>query len=150
MATRRPKAPVTDPLRRAIVGSEIPLLVLAQATGVARASLTRFVRGQTSLRLDVADVLATYFGLELEEQKERSMAKHADTQKARLQRVKAYLMTKPGTPCECVEIRKATGVAKNRIDYEGSLSSDPEIRRERLRDEKGKYRVYWTYVRPAK
>ncbi len=58
-------APLTDPLRKAIAESGTPLLVLAKATGIARASLIRFRRGETSLRLDVADKLAAYFGLRL-------------------------------------------------------------------------------------
>ncbi|HUY35381.1 MAG TPA: helix-turn-helix transcriptional regulator [Pirellulales bacterium] len=61
--------PMTDPLRQAIVDSGMPLLTLATETGVARASLIRFVRGQTSLRLDIADKLAVYFNLELAKRK---------------------------------------------------------------------------------
>ena len=38
---------------------------IANETGVQRASLSRFVRGKNSLRLDVADKLAAYFGLKL-------------------------------------------------------------------------------------
>jgi plasmid maintenance system antidote protein VapI len=38
---------------------------LERETGVTRASIMRFVRGSQSLRLDVADKLAAYFGLEL-------------------------------------------------------------------------------------
>ncbi|MDA0589751.1 MAG: hypothetical protein O2820_13950 [Planctomycetota bacterium] len=34
-------------------------------SGVLRQSLMKFVRGETSLRLDVADKLAAYYGLEL-------------------------------------------------------------------------------------
>ena len=59
------KSPLTDPLRQAIVDSGKPLLTLAEETGVARASLIRFRRGERSLRLDVADKLANYFGLRL-------------------------------------------------------------------------------------
>lgn len=66
-----PASPLTDPIRAAIVESGIPLLRLSKATGVARASLIRFVRGDTSLHLDVADVLAEYFGLELTKRKGR-------------------------------------------------------------------------------
>jgi plasmid maintenance system antidote protein VapI len=57
--------PITDVLRRAILDSGLPLLRIANETGVQRASLSRFVRGKNSLRLDVADKLAVYFGLEL-------------------------------------------------------------------------------------
>jgi len=60
---------MTDPLRQAIVDSKLPLLTLANETGIARASLIRFVRGQTSLRLDIADKLAVYFNLELVKRK---------------------------------------------------------------------------------
>jgi hypothetical protein len=38
---------------------------LERKTGVTRACIMRFVRGDQSLRLDKADLLAEYFGLEL-------------------------------------------------------------------------------------
>jgi plasmid maintenance system antidote protein VapI len=57
--------PITDVLRRAILDSGLPLLRIAEATGVERASLSRFVAGKRSLRLDMADKLAAYFGLTL-------------------------------------------------------------------------------------
>ena len=56
---------LTDALRGVIVDSGKPLLVISNEAGVARASLIRFLRGETSIRLDVADKLAAYFGLEL-------------------------------------------------------------------------------------
>jgi plasmid maintenance system antidote protein VapI len=62
MATENP---ITDVLRQAIIDSGLPLLRIAQDTGVERASISRFVRGMNSLRLDVADKLAAYFGLTL-------------------------------------------------------------------------------------
>jgi len=65
MSNHKTLTPLTDPLRNAIIESQTPLLVLAKATGIARASLIRFRRGETSLRLDVADRLATYFGMRL-------------------------------------------------------------------------------------
>lgn len=58
-------ASISDVLRRAILDSGLPLLRIANETGVQRASLSRFVRDKNSLRLDVADKLAAYFGLEL-------------------------------------------------------------------------------------
>ncbi len=61
----KPKTTMTEVLRTAIIDSGLPLLRLAKETGIARASLIRFVRGETSLRLDIADRLADYFGLEL-------------------------------------------------------------------------------------
>lgn len=58
-------SPITDVLRRAILDSGLPLQRIAKDTGVERASLSRFVRGLNSLRLDMADKLAAYFGLVL-------------------------------------------------------------------------------------
>ncbi len=59
------ETPITDVLRQAILDSGLPLLRIARETGVQRASLSRFVRGKNSLRLDVADKLAKYFELRL-------------------------------------------------------------------------------------
>jgi plasmid maintenance system antidote protein VapI len=56
---------MSETLRKAILDTGLPLLQVAKATGVERASLSRFVRGERTLRLDMADRLATYFGLEL-------------------------------------------------------------------------------------
>jgi hypothetical protein len=56
---------MSEMLRRAIAQSKTPLMSLEQETGVKRASIMRFVRGETSLRLDKADALAAYFGLRL-------------------------------------------------------------------------------------
>jgi plasmid maintenance system antidote protein VapI len=56
---------ITTALRRAILKSGVPYLRLERETGVARRSIVRFVRGERSLRLDMADRLAAYFGLEL-------------------------------------------------------------------------------------
>jgi plasmid maintenance system antidote protein VapI len=58
---------ITDRLRRAIVESGIPHLRLERETGVSRMSIVRFVEQRSSLRLDMADRLAAYFGLELVE-----------------------------------------------------------------------------------
>ncbi|VTR92751.1 addiction module antidote protein : Marine sediment metagenome DNA, contig: S01H1_S24678 OS=marine sediment metagenome GN=S01H1_60234 PE=4 SV=1: HTH_3 [Gemmata massiliana] len=60
-----PETSISEVLRRAVLESGLPLLRLAQETGIQRASLSRFVRGKNSLRLDVADKLAAYFGLRL-------------------------------------------------------------------------------------
>lgn len=69
MSKSKPKAPITDLLRHTIADSGIPLLRLSEEADVARASLIRFVRGDSSLRLDVADKLADFFGLELTKRK---------------------------------------------------------------------------------
>jgi plasmid maintenance system antidote protein VapI len=57
--------PLTGVLRRAILSSGFSFNALEQETGVLRQSLMKFVRGQQSLRLDMADRLAAYFGLKL-------------------------------------------------------------------------------------
>ncbi len=54
---------MTDLLRQAISASE-SFRAIETATGVKRQSLMKFVRGQQSLRLDMADKLAAYFGIE--------------------------------------------------------------------------------------
>ena len=59
------KATLSDILRRTIIRSEIPLLVLERETAVQRASVRRFLDGKQSIRLDVADKLAAYFNLTL-------------------------------------------------------------------------------------
>jgi plasmid maintenance system antidote protein VapI len=56
---------LSDVLRRAVAESGLALIALERATGVQRMSIARFLRGETSLRLDKADRLAAYFGLEL-------------------------------------------------------------------------------------
>ena len=55
---------MTEALRRAIADSELSFKALERETGVVRQSLMKFARGETSLRLDIADKLATYFGIE--------------------------------------------------------------------------------------
>jgi plasmid maintenance system antidote protein VapI len=65
------KQSVSESLRRAIVDSKIPYLTLEQETGLSRASIMRFVRGDLNLRMDSADKLAKYFGLQLTKSKEK-------------------------------------------------------------------------------
>ena len=47
------------------------LYAIAQKMGIIRASLARFVRGDSSLRLDMADKLASFFELDLTKRKGR-------------------------------------------------------------------------------
>jgi hypothetical protein len=54
---------ITDVLRRTIIDSGVSYKALSRETGVARASIQRFVDGRQSIRLDMADRLAAYFGL---------------------------------------------------------------------------------------
>jgi plasmid maintenance system antidote protein VapI len=58
-------ATISETLRQAVRDSGLPLQQIAEAAGVERASLSRFIRGQRTLRLDMADRLAAYFGLQL-------------------------------------------------------------------------------------
>ena len=52
-------------LRQVIAESGLTLYRIAKDTGVVKTSLMRFMRRETSLRLDKVDVLADYLGLEL-------------------------------------------------------------------------------------
>ena len=56
---------MTNALRNAITHSGLSLRELERATGVKRQSIVRFVRAEQTLRLDMADRLAVYFGLKL-------------------------------------------------------------------------------------
>ena len=60
---------ISGPLRRAILKAvetgRTNYKALERDTGVTRASISRFVRGERALRLDMADRLAAHFGLEL-------------------------------------------------------------------------------------
>jgi hypothetical protein len=55
-------------LRKAIADSGKSFKALERETGITRQSLMKFVAG-TSLRLDIADRVAIYFGLELRPKK---------------------------------------------------------------------------------
>lgn len=54
---------MTDLLREALGQCE-SLSAVERATGVKRQSMMKFLRGEQSLRLDLADRLATYFRIE--------------------------------------------------------------------------------------
>jgi len=56
---------ITETLRSAIAGSHLSFKALERETGVKRQSLMKFARGEQSLRLDIADRLADYFGIEV-------------------------------------------------------------------------------------
>jgi plasmid maintenance system antidote protein VapI len=57
--------PLSDALKAAIAESGQSFRSIGTATGVEHASINRFVRGERSLRLDVADKLAAYFKLKV-------------------------------------------------------------------------------------
>ena len=63
MNTRKATESMTDILGRTIVESGIAYKALSRETGVARASIQRFVDGRQSIRLDMADRLAAYYGI---------------------------------------------------------------------------------------
>ena len=62
---RKMKPPISDLLRKTLAKSGVSYSALERETGVVRTSIMRFVRGDQYLRLDAADALAAYFGLEL-------------------------------------------------------------------------------------
>jgi len=66
MNASQSQSPISDLLRQSIAVSGVSYNALQKETGVTRASIMRFVRGDQSLRLDVADRLAAYFDLELQ------------------------------------------------------------------------------------
>lgn len=68
MNARHWQAPISDMLRRTIAESGVSYNALQRDTGVTRASIMRFVEGRQSLRLDMADRLAEFFGLALQKQ----------------------------------------------------------------------------------
>ena len=68
---RKQLVTMTETLRRTITESGMSFKGLETATGVKRQSLMKFARGEQSLRLDIADKLAAYFGLELQPTKKR-------------------------------------------------------------------------------
>jgi hypothetical protein len=71
----RGEQPLTDALRRAILESGLSFKGLADKTGVLRQSLMKFARGEQSLRLDMADKLAVFFGLALMPQDQHRRSK---------------------------------------------------------------------------
>ncbi|TWT40947.1 helix-turn-helix protein [Phycisphaerae bacterium RAS1] len=56
---------MTETIKRAFRKSGLTLYGAAAAAGIKRPSLSRFIRGKQSLRLDCADKLVAILGLEL-------------------------------------------------------------------------------------
>ena len=72
MAGRKRKTTtITESLRRAIAESEMSFKGIERETGVTRQSLMKFAKREQSLRLDMADKIAVFFGLELRPEKKR-------------------------------------------------------------------------------
>jgi transcriptional regulator with XRE-family HTH domain len=65
MSKSKPKPTLTDALRAAVEQSGLTGYRIALATGIDNSNLARFLRGELSLRLDKADRLAAYLGLQL-------------------------------------------------------------------------------------
>ena len=65
MSKNKTKPTLTNVLKTAIDQSRVTRYRIAKDTGIREASLCRFMQGGTSIRLDKADVLAEYLGLEL-------------------------------------------------------------------------------------
>jgi transcriptional regulator with XRE-family HTH domain len=73
-----------DVLRAAISRSASSRYRISKATGVTESSLMRFVRGETSLRLDKAEAIADYLGLELVKRKAGGPARRPTSRKAKI------------------------------------------------------------------
>jgi plasmid maintenance system antidote protein VapI len=56
---------ITDVLREEILESKLSYQRLEKESGVLRQSLMAFARGEQSLRLDKADKLVKFFGIEI-------------------------------------------------------------------------------------
>jgi plasmid maintenance system antidote protein VapI len=70
-AKRKTDETISDVLRKAIAESELSFKALERETGVIRQSLMKFATGGHTIRLDAADKLADYFGLEVVKRKAR-------------------------------------------------------------------------------
>jgi plasmid maintenance system antidote protein VapI len=70
MQTKKPRS-ISETLIEAIEESGLSFKAIETQTGVKRQSLMKFVRGEQSLRLDLADKLADFFGLVLTKKQTR-------------------------------------------------------------------------------
>ncbi len=64
-AKRKTYETMTEAIREAIADSELSFKALERETGVSRQSLMRFIVGKQTIRLDAADKLAEFFGIEI-------------------------------------------------------------------------------------
>ena len=70
MSTRRKTYDtMTEAICEAIAESELSFKALERETGVLRQSLMKFAAGEQTLRLDAADKLAEFFGIEITRRK---------------------------------------------------------------------------------
>ncbi len=63
---------MSDTLKRAVKASKMPMLAIQREAGINRQTVARFLDGRGSLRLDKADLLARYLGLELRPAKRKA------------------------------------------------------------------------------
>ncbi len=75
------ESPIADALKSAIESSGMSIKALERETGVARQSMMHFMRGSRTLRLDIADKLAVYFGMELRPATPKTKTKAAPKRK---------------------------------------------------------------------
>ena len=59
------KRPITDDLRKIIKERELSPFAIAAAAGVSPSTITRFLKGERSLKVDTLDALAEVLGLRL-------------------------------------------------------------------------------------
>jgi transcriptional regulator with XRE-family HTH domain len=59
------KRPITDELKAIIKGRELSPFAIASAAGVSPSTITRFLSGQRSLKVETLDALADVLGLRL-------------------------------------------------------------------------------------
>lgn len=71
MGQRRPSEPITHALKQTIAESGMSFKAIERETGVKRQSLMKFMRGEQSLRLDMADKLVAHFGIKIRPPKRR-------------------------------------------------------------------------------
>jgi ribosome-binding protein aMBF1 (putative translation factor) len=64
-AKRKTYDTMTGAIREAIAESELSFKALERETGVLRQSLMKFAAGEQTLRLDAADKLAEFFGIQV-------------------------------------------------------------------------------------
>lgn len=68
-AKRKTYDTITEALLEAIAESDMSFKALERETGVLRQSLMKFAAGEQTIRLDNADILAEYFGIQITRRK---------------------------------------------------------------------------------
>jgi transcriptional regulator with XRE-family HTH domain len=66
---------ISDKLKQAILDSGLSYKALGKASGVDRLAISRFVTGQTFLRIDKVDLLCSFLGLDLRPARGRGKGK---------------------------------------------------------------------------